>query len=632
MKTLTNMMMKQKLFAMLAVVALLLGTVGCSKDDDRSAIDIKAEEDNLVGLWWNEIEYADVTEAGVPFSRVLLAVKVDADHTGCIYLGVFSDTGTEPLAVYGGPKDAGFKWRLQADGSMVFSDPDTGESVEITRADGSSYGQGMTDVANTNVTFFDGSMTVTNSVYTGTLAKADAEKKADIEEKLATLSPDRQQFEARLSQMLANSEQYVKLEPAMKGVKELTGFIRQLNFSALVGQMQSMVIDFMMKEHPFAYHDFNDPGMESARFALDNSDIQAKDATMFMEIIANIALKGSSIEFSGGGARYWNNRDDALTITSRNSNTVTRMRIKLGGDNDGVGIFVGLFNGIPLAIGFPRTSDVELYHSETGSDQDLELVLKGKLTTESVGGEKYISLTHSGWRSMLKTEAVKADHYELPACTFVHHADQVVETGADIAVNGNNVVSIISHTHANPYTEEELKQFSELENISPMWKGAYSLLQVFNSRSNKIELTLTDDLLFDIDVLDVGQCLKAAANVQKYRKQQPSKETIEPWTATLNKSVSFNMIQKSTGIKAEAKFVTSLFDGDHLPSVALRFKGENDFHVIHDRLNPTDRQRYEALLNSFNEPLNGINDLLKALQEQEEQMKAFAEAMGNIQM
>ena len=183
-------MLKQNILAMLALVALLLGAVGCSKDEDRDNIDIKALEASLVGLWWDEIEYADVTEAGVPFSRVLLAVKAAADHTGCIYLGVFDETGSEPLAVYGGPKDAGFNWRLQEDGSVVLSDPTTGESMEITRADGSSYGQGMTDVASTNVTYTGGDMTVTNTSYSGTLAKADAEKEADIEEKLATLSKE----------------------------------------------------------------------------------------------------------------------------------------------------------------------------------------------------------------------------------------------------------------------------------------------------------------------------------------------------------------------------------------------------------------------------------------------------------
>ena len=615
-------MLKQNILAMLAVVALLLGAVGCSKDEDRDNIDIKALEASLVGLWWDEIEYADVTEAGVPFSRVLLAVKAAADHTGCIYLGVFDETGSEPLAVYGGPKDAGFNWRLQEDGSVVLSDPTTGESMEITRADGSSYGQGMTDVASTNVTYTGGDMTVTNTSYSGTLAKADAEKEADIEEKLATLSPDRQQFEARLSQMLANSDQYVKLEPTMTGVKTLTDFIRQLNLDALTDEKTGNIFFKMMfKENPINVYSFSNPGMESARFALDHSGLPSSNASSIIELNANNALNGSYLEFAGGGVNFENNRADAFSIICKYSNKATKMRVKFGGDDNGVGLFVGVFNSDAISIKFPRTSDVELYHSETGNEQDYQLVLKGKLTLESIGGEKYISLTHSGWRAMLSTEAAQTDQYELPVCTIIHHADQVLETSADMAVNGNKVVSILAHSHANPYSDEELKQFSDLDSIAPTWKGGYTLLQTFNCRSHKVELTLTDDLLFDIDIHDVGQCLRVAANVMKYRKQQPSKETIAPWTETLNKAATFTMIQKSTGIKAECKFVTSLFDGDYLPSVALRFEGEQDFHVIHDRLNPTDRQKYEALLNSFDEPINVINDLLKAMQDMEAQMQ-----------
>ena len=172
---------------MMAAV-LLVGMTGCSKDDNPTTVDIDALEQELVGLWWDEFEYADVTEAGVPFTRVLLAVQVDADHTGCIYLGLFDDKSDEPLAIYGGPEDAGFTWSLLADGSVVLSDPVTGESYELISGDNDgSYGKGMTDVASTNVTYVNNSVTVTNNNYSGTLEKADAEKKADIEEKLQTI-------------------------------------------------------------------------------------------------------------------------------------------------------------------------------------------------------------------------------------------------------------------------------------------------------------------------------------------------------------------------------------------------------------------------------------------------------------
>ncbi len=66
-------------------------------------INSNVQDEDLVGLWWGAYEYSGETEAGVPFSRVLLAMDVKTDHTDCIYLGVFDSTNDDdPLAVYGG--------------------------------------------------------------------------------------------------------------------------------------------------------------------------------------------------------------------------------------------------------------------------------------------------------------------------------------------------------------------------------------------------------------------------------------------------------------------------------------------------------------------------------------------------
>ena len=181
--------MKQIFLAVFAAAVLLMGTTGCSNEDSPSPIDIEALEQSLIGVWWDEYQYADVTETGIPFSRVLLAVIANADHTGCIYLGVFNDTSDEPLAIYGGPKDAPFTWHLLADGNIQLGDPVTGETYMLARtraAGGSSYGDNMTDVSKTSMTYTNGSVTVTNDDYSGTLVKADAETAADIEEKLQT--------------------------------------------------------------------------------------------------------------------------------------------------------------------------------------------------------------------------------------------------------------------------------------------------------------------------------------------------------------------------------------------------------------------------------------------------------------
>ena len=175
-------MKKFRFLAVLSVTTLLLGMTGCKKE---SSINIQELEQSLVGLWWDEYEYSDVTEDGVPFSRVLLAVRADADHTGCIYLGVFDDNSDKPLVVYGGPVDAGFTWKLLSDGSLVLSDPTSGESLLMTRADGENYGDTITDVSGTSMIYTADGLTMNNVSYSGTLTKADVDEQTDIMGKVA---------------------------------------------------------------------------------------------------------------------------------------------------------------------------------------------------------------------------------------------------------------------------------------------------------------------------------------------------------------------------------------------------------------------------------------------------------------
>ncbi len=179
---------------MMAAV-LLVGMTSCTSVDNPSTGNVTDLEQSLVGLWWDEFEYADVTETGQPFTRALLAVKADADHTGCIYLGVFDDSSDEPVAVYGGPEDAGFTWKLLDDGKVQLGDPVTGEAYLLTRADGGSYGSQATDVASTQLTCAPEKLTMTNAGYAGTLAKADTEQAAAIEEKLKNFNTNGNGYE-----------------------------------------------------------------------------------------------------------------------------------------------------------------------------------------------------------------------------------------------------------------------------------------------------------------------------------------------------------------------------------------------------------------------------------------------------
>ena len=189
-------MVTKKLFAMMAAVALLVGVSCCAVDDNPAKIVLSPEEQKLVGLWWDEFEYSDITEDSIPFTRVLLAVDVEADRTGCLYLAVFDDESDEPLVIYGGPDDAGFNWALLPDGRVQISDPASGESIALSRrtrgADDGIYGKDMTNVSTTSIAYTGDAMTVKNTTYSGSLAKADAEQQSATQNtlRISAASPD----------------------------------------------------------------------------------------------------------------------------------------------------------------------------------------------------------------------------------------------------------------------------------------------------------------------------------------------------------------------------------------------------------------------------------------------------------
>jgi len=180
--------MKKKFFTIMAVAALVLGMSSCGKDDNPTIVvepEPVADDQELVGFWWEEYEYADVTEEGDPFTSVVLAVEVNEDHTGCIYLGAFDGENEDPVALYGGFDDSGFTWQLLDDGRIRLGDPETGETYALARTrGGGSYGQTMTDVSSTKLSYSNGTVTATNGGTTETLQKASDSQAAAIAQRL----------------------------------------------------------------------------------------------------------------------------------------------------------------------------------------------------------------------------------------------------------------------------------------------------------------------------------------------------------------------------------------------------------------------------------------------------------------
>ena len=164
--------MKQKIFAMFIVAMLLLGMTGCAAVDNPSSTDTSILEQSLIGLWYEEFDYEDVTEDGKPFNRALVVVETKADHTGYVALAVFDDEFNEPLEIYGGPKDAPFTWQVTAEGRIILTDPNTGTSIMSARTRGDGNHSDFVDIGQIEMNSSQGRIAFSNASHEGSLTKA----------------------------------------------------------------------------------------------------------------------------------------------------------------------------------------------------------------------------------------------------------------------------------------------------------------------------------------------------------------------------------------------------------------------------------------------------------------------------
>jgi len=179
-------MMKQKILSMFAVAVLLLGMSACTDKSDNSATISQQEmEKSLIGLWYEEFDYKDVTEKGKPFNRAMIAVEAKADHTGYVALAVFDDEFNEPLEIYGGPKDAPFTWQVTADGHITLTDPNTGETIKTAPRRSGKNHDNFVNIGQINMNYSPGSINFSNASHQGRLNRAAGNNSSLIQDWLA---------------------------------------------------------------------------------------------------------------------------------------------------------------------------------------------------------------------------------------------------------------------------------------------------------------------------------------------------------------------------------------------------------------------------------------------------------------
>ena len=178
--------MKKKILAVLVIAVLLLGMIACTDSADNPVSPSQQEmEESLVGLWYEEFDYEDVTEDGKPFNRALIAVETKADHTGYVALAVFDDAFNEPLEIYGGPKDAPFTWQVTAEGQVILTDPATGTTFSPTRTRGDGDHNDFVDIGQIKMKSGSNNIAFSNTSHQGTLTKSGASNNGLIKEWMA---------------------------------------------------------------------------------------------------------------------------------------------------------------------------------------------------------------------------------------------------------------------------------------------------------------------------------------------------------------------------------------------------------------------------------------------------------------
>ena len=178
--------MKQRILVIIAVAAFLLGMGACTDKNDSPVIPSQEEmEKSLIGLWYEEFAYEDVTEEGKPFNRALIVVEANADHTGYVALAVFDDEFNEPLKIYGGPTDAPFKWQVTAEGNVILTDPNTGSAIDQLSTRSDANHDNFVDINQINMNCASGKVDFANSSHEGSLSKAEKGKNGLIQEWMA---------------------------------------------------------------------------------------------------------------------------------------------------------------------------------------------------------------------------------------------------------------------------------------------------------------------------------------------------------------------------------------------------------------------------------------------------------------
>ena len=165
----------------LAYSAMML--TACSDNTENTQSPSQKEmEKSIVGLWYEEFDYEDMTEDGKPFNHAMIVVETKADHTGYVALAVFDDEFNEPLKIYGGPNGAPFTWQMTAAGHVVLTDLQTRSTVVSAHTRGEGNQNSFVDIGQIDMHCTSGHISYSSTSHNGSLDKAEGNNNSLIQD------------------------------------------------------------------------------------------------------------------------------------------------------------------------------------------------------------------------------------------------------------------------------------------------------------------------------------------------------------------------------------------------------------------------------------------------------------------
>ncbi len=438
---------------------------------------------------------------------------------------------------------------------------------------------------------------------------------------------ERATFEKQLSTTLAAaSAEQKNLESSTHAAQVLTAFVENLNMEALADQLLEIMNSVLSNAETIEFANMGDQEAE-AREALKNTFSKSADAEEFILVNAQAALGGIRMTFTEGEKKmnYETGIGEDLVIAYLNPTNGESTELKLRFDNpvDGVSLFIAnVVNAIPVAIKFPAAINLTVNHTDNGVQKE---VLNGIVTLVSPSGQKYVSLRKGDWDIAVMLGTTLNDRFELPAARIHHFADGTIEANASIFANSSEVLGLSVNSVGTPYSDEKMEELKEMRQDGPVFAAFYELLSMFNHRTGDAQLTLMNDLVFDINLTDIANAASAFGKSIRLRHNggNPTQADIDPLVEELNKSLTFSVSQKSTGITADGKLMTAKINDHLVPALALRFKGESEFQVMNYNLTDADRENYNALMHSFDAPGRQLQKLFDAFVQKRDEFNEF---------